>query len=99
MPRSKKGYGRVLPHDDDDSHVGSRAGSRVGGRRKGTAGGPSADLEGLQRFPGMGGGIVDDVTRRRSFCVNDYTTGIRHASKTLSAYPILSKSQWASSWE
>lgn len=85
MPRSKKGYGRVLPHDDDDSHVGSRAGSRVGGRRKGTAGGPSADLEGLQRFPGMGGGIVDDVTRRRSFCVKDYTTGIRHASKTLSA--------------
>ena len=83
MPSSKKGYGRVLPHDDDDSHASSRAGSRIGSRKKATAAPP--DTEGLQRFPGMGGGIMDDWTRRRSFCVKDYTTPVRYASKTISS--------------
>ena len=43
------------------------------------------DFEGLQRFPGVCGGIVDDYRRRCSFWLTDYTNGLVYWSKTLSA--------------
>lgn len=41
--------------------------------------------EGLHRFPGMFGGLIDDVKRRHKFCRADYGSALRHWSKTLSA--------------
>ena len=41
--------------------------------------------EGLQRFPGVCGGLVDDYRRRCRFCLPDYTNGMIYWSKTLSA--------------
>ena len=43
------------------------------------------EFEGLQRFPGVCGGIVDDYRRRCSFWLTDYTNGLVYWSKTLSA--------------
>ena len=43
------------------------------------------EFEGLQRFPGACGGLVDDYRRRCSFCMTDYTNGLVYWSKTLSA--------------
>lgn len=41
--------------------------------------------EGLQRFPGVCGGLADDYKRRCHFCLSDYTNGLVYWSKTLSA--------------
>ena len=41
--------------------------------------------EGLKRFPGLCGGVLDDVKRRSKFYVDDYRTAMRWWSKALSA--------------
>ena len=75
MPRSQK-YGRLNKHDDDGQHSG------VGLSGAGRAASSAPD-EGLVRFPGMGGGIMDDIERRRLFCGADYSSAIQHCSSKL----------------
>ena len=43
------------------------------------------DDEGMRRFPGVFGGLVDDYKRRSKFCSEDFTTAFKHAHKALAA--------------
>ena len=43
------------------------------------------ESKGLQRFPGVFGGVADDFRRRSHFCLPDYANGLIYWSKTLSA--------------
>jgi len=60
---------------EGEGEAGAGGGGGGGGRRS----------EGLARFPGLFGGVLDDWQRRSRFCGADYAQGLRHSSKTLSA--------------
>ena len=63
-------------HDDEPATSAGRNGTSTAGKEKDN---------GLRRFPGCGGGILDDITRRARYCGLDYSNGAIYGSKTLSA--------------
>ena len=63
-------------HDDEPASSAGRNGTSTAGKEKDN---------GLRRFPGCGGGILDDITRRARYCGLDYSNGAIYGSKTLSA--------------
>ena len=41
--------------------------------------------EGLRRFPGVFGGLIDDYKRRSKYLGDDFTTAFKYAHKALAA--------------